>query len=622
MSRPSFPRARRRRTRVAVAAAAIVASPLAAAQAPPGEPPTQLAPVVVTASRTPQPITSAIADVSVIGTDEIAANGPRGLAELLQGRHGVEVVQNGGPGSTSGVFLRGANRGQTLLLVDGLRVSSSTVGSPTLEAIPLDQAERVEVLRGPASSLYGADAIGGVIQVFTRRPAPGLSGWVNGGLGTYDTRMLTGGVSAGMGAVAVSLSGGYRRSDGFNATTDASSFVWNPDRDGYVNNDVGASVAATFAPDQEASARYLRSDLDAQFDGGGSFDDRTHTTLEVWQVASRNRLGAGWTSRLSIGQSTDESVSSTAFGDYPFRTRDRQYGWQNEFVVPHGTATLAVERREERIDDSAGFAVTARDTNAIVGVVQLALGAHEIQANLRHDHSSQYGGQTTGAIAWAWRFAPSWRATASYGTGFKPPSFNDLYYPGFSNASLEPEIARNVEAGIGWAGTAGEWRTGARAIGWYNRIDQLIVFQCDASFNCAPQNVARATLTGVSLIGDASWRGTSVTASVDLQDPKDDVTGKLLPRRARQYGALALSQAAGPVQLGVQVIASSYRYDDAENTRRLGGYTIVNFTAEWTVGRGVTVLARGDNVTDRDYALAYGYATGSARAFLGVRWQP
>ena len=621
MSRPSFPRARRRRTRVAVAAAAIVASPLAAAQAPPGEPPTQLAPVVVTASRTPQPITSAIADVSVIGAEEIAANGPRGLAELLQGRHGVEVVQNGGPGATSGVFMRGANRGQTLLLVDGLRVSSSTVGAPTFEAIPLDQAERVEVLRGPASSLYGADAIGGVIQVFTRRPAPGLSGWVNGGLGTYDTRMLTGGVSAGMGAVAVSLSGGYRRSDGFNATTDALSFVWNPDRDGYVNNDVGASVVATFAPDQEASARYLRSDLDAQFDGGGSFDDRTHTTLEVWQVASRNRLGAGWTSRLSIGQSTDESVSSTAFGDYPFRTRDRQYGWQNEFVVPHGTATLAVERREERIDDSVGFAVTARDTNAIVGVVQLARGEHEIQANLRHDHSSQYGGQTTGAIAWAWRFAPSWRATASYGTGFKPPSFNDLYYP---DLQREPRARDRAQCRGGHrAGRDG------RRVAHGRPRDRLVQqdrpadrFPVRRVVQLRAQNVARATLTGVSLIGDASWRGASVTASVDLQDPKDDVTGKPLPRRARQYGALALSQATGPVQLGVQVIASSYRYDDAENTRRLGGYTIVNFTAEWTVGRGVTVLARGDNVTDRDYALAYGFATGGARAFVGVRWQP
>jgi vitamin B12 transporter len=602
--------------------AAAVAARVAFAQPVPDEGPAQLEPVVVTASRTPQPITKAIADISVIDADEIVANGPRGLAELLQGRHGVQIVQNGGPAATSGVFLRGANRGQTLLLVDGLRVSSSTVGAPTLEAVPLDQAERVEILRGPASSLYGADAIGGVIQVFTRRPVPGLSGWVNGGLGTDDTRNVSGGISAGIGAVGLSLSGGRRRSDGFNATTDPSSFVWNPDRDGYENDDVGASVVATFAPEQEASARYLRSSLDAQFDGGAGHDDRTRTTLEVWQVASRNRLTSRWTSRLSIGQADDQSVSSTGYGDFPFRSRDRQYGWQNEIAVPYGNATLAVERREERIDDNAGFAVTRRDTNAAVGIVQLASGGYELQANLRHDDSDQYGGSTTGGVALAWRFAPAWRLTAGYGTAFKPPSFNDLYYPGFSNPALKPETARNAEAGIQWAGTVGGWRAGARAIGWYNKVDQLIVFQCDASFACTPQNVARATLRGVSLLADASFRGTSISASVDVQDPQDDLTGKLLPRRAQRYGTVTFAQALGALRLGAQLIASSFRYDDAENARRLGGYTIVNVTAEWTVGPGVTIFARGDNVTGHDYALSYGYATGGAQAYVGVRWQP
>ena len=622
MPKGSRPPAHRRRPPRAFLPAVLLVPSLAAAQALPAPPVAQLAPVVVTAARMPQPAASLTADLTVIDEDAIAGLGTRSFVELLQGEPGVEIVQNGGPGTTSGVFLRGANRGQTLLLVDGMRVSSSTVGAPTLEAIPLDQAERIEILRGPASSLYGADAIGGVIQVFTRRPGPGVSGRLSGGYGTDGTGAIAGGVAVGAGPVAIALSGGHRRSAGFNATTDPESFVWNPDVDGYDMNDVGASVVVTFAPDQEASARYLRSDLDAQFDAGPGFDDRTLTTLEVWQVATRNRLSEAWTSRLSAGEASDDSVSKTAYGDFPFRTRDRQYGWQNEFAMPHGTATLAFERREERIDDTAGFAVTSRDTNAVVGVVQLERDGHALQANLRHDDSSQYGGRTTGAIAWGWRFAPRWRLTASYGTGFKAPSFNDLYYPGFSNPDLQPETARNVEAGIHWTGQAGPWRASARAVAWHNEVDQLIVFQCDDAFNCAPQNVARATLQGATLAGDAAWRDTSIRAAVDLQDPRDDVTGNLLPRRARQHGTFGVVQALGPVRLGAEVIAASYRYDDAENARRLGGYALVNLTAEWALERGVTLFARGDNVFAKDYALAYGYATGGARAFVGVRWRP
>jgi vitamin B12 transporter len=148
------------------------------------------------------------------------------------------------------------------------------------------------------------------------------------------------------------------------------------------------------------------------------------------------------------------------------------------------------------------------------------------------------------------------------------------------------------------------------------------VFQCDDAFNCAPRNVARATLAGVTLAGDAAWRGTSIRGSVDLQQPEDDVTGRLLPRRAQRHGSLAVGQAFGPAQLVVELIASSYRYDDAENSRRLGGYAIVNVAVEWPVGHGVTLLARADNAFDKDYALAYGFATGGARAFVGVRWQP
>jgi vitamin B12 transporter len=488
--------------------------------------------------------------------------------------------------------------------------------------VPLSQVERIEILRGPASSLYGADAIGGVIQIFTRKPADGFSGFASAGYGTHDTRAANAGVSATLGALRVSLQAGGKRSDGFDATTPDAAFIHDPDRDGYDSDDLGANASLTLAPGHELTAQYLRNRLDAQFDGGPGFDDRTLTTLEIWQLATRNRLSDRWTMRLFAGETTDDSVTRSAFGESPFRTRQRQYGWQNDVTLPLGNLVLALERREERIDEQAGFAVTARDTNAVVGVWQLERDGHALQANLRYDRSDQFGGETTGALAWGWRIDPAWRVTASYGTAFKAPSFNDLYFPGFSNPDLVPERARNVEAGLHWSGRQGEWRSGARAVAWYNKVRDLIVFQCDASFNCAPQNVDRAKLVGVTLGFDAGWRDTSVKASLDVQDPEDEATGHLLPRRAQTHGTITLLQGVGPLRLGVEIVASSHRFDDAENTRRLAGYAIVNLTAEWQLGHGVSLFARGDNVTDRDYVLAAGYATGGAQVFAGVRWQP
>jgi vitamin B12 transporter len=265
--------------------------------------------------------------------------------------------------------------------------------------------------------------------------------------------------------------------------------------------------------------------------------------------------------------------------------------------------------------------VSSRTTDSFTGVYSLVAGPHAVQANLRNDDSDQYGNKTTGALAYGYRFSPQWRVTVSGGTAFKAPTFNDLYFPGFSNPNLKPETARNFEGGVYYATTLGDVRVDARAIGWHNRVRDLIVFQCDADFNCAPQNVNDATLKGVTLGVDLGTARTTVHASVDLQSPRDDATGNLLPRRARRHGSVTWLQQAGPATLGVEFVASSRRYDDAENTRPMGGYGIVNLTAEWPVSSNVTLFLRGDNVFDKNYELAADYSTGGARVFGGVRWR-
>jgi vitamin B12 transporter len=255
-------------------------------------------------------------------------------------------------------------------------------------------------------------------------------------------------------------------------------------------------------------------------------------------------------------------------------------------------------------------------------VYQLRYEAFALQANLRRDNSDQYGGKTTGGLVLGYKVSPSWRVTAGVSTGYKAPSFNDLYYPGYSNAALVSETSKNVEAGVYWSASRDDARWEVRAIGYHNQVSELIVFACDAEFNCLPRNVDRATLEGATLGLDLTWRDTRVTASLDLQNPTDDATGNLLPRRARTHGVVQLQQQAGPVQLGVEFIASSLRYDDAADIVEMGGYGIVNLTVEWPFAKGFSLLLRGNNVFSKNYQLAADYSTGGATAYAGIRWQP
>jgi vitamin B12 transporter len=585
--------------------------------AQPASSPTLLDPIVVTAARAPQRLDRLIADVTVIGPDEIARAGAQSLADLLQRQPGVQIVTNGGPASTTGVFLRGANAGQTLVLIDGLRVSSSSSGTTPFEAIPLDQIDHIEILRGPAASLYGSDAIGGVIQVFTRSGGNAFAANASAGYGTYDTSQFAAGASGASGPWRLVLQGGYNQSSGFNAIGNPANFSYNPDRDGYYNGSASGSLVYTFAPEQLLSVQGFYSRMNAQFDGGPDFDDRTITTLQSYAVASRNRLTSIWKSTLEAGVSIDDSSTQASFGPSQFKTTQQQYTWQNDLTLPKGALSVALTRREERLETDAAFAITARNTNAIVGVYQLQDGPNALQANLRRDDSSQFGGQTSGAFAYAYTILPGLRASASYGTGFKAPTFNDLYYPGFSNADLVPETARNFEAALRYASA----EVNAGIVAYKNRVRNLIVFGCDASFICAPQNVADATLEGVTLELQALLRDTTAKASVDLARPYDDATGNLLPRRARRYGALDITRAFGPLQVGVQLTASSARYDDASNTRRMGGYAIVNLNAEYALAPHWALFAVAANVLDKHYELAADFNTTGANLFAGLRYR-
>jgi vitamin B12 transporter len=603
-----------------VAASALAALCMAPVQAQSQTTP-KLETVVVTAARATQLLSDLLADVTAIGPEEIERAGQASLVEVLQRMPGVEIGSTGGPGTVSSVFLRGANANHTLILVDGLRVDASSNGAAALEAIPLAQIDHIEILRGPASSLYGADAIGGVIQIFTKRAedrqgTSRLSASI--GAGSYRTVTGDAGISGNNQTLRYAFNAAYADSGGFNALRNPQAFGFNPDRDGYRSSSASGALALRYRERDELALQFFANRLNAQFDASPNFDDRTKTVLESYAVSTRNHLATNWESLLRIGRSVDDSRSESSTFAGTTRSTQNQYTWQNDFTLAADRLQLAAERREERISGDTAYAVTGRDTNSVVGVYQLRRDAHALQGNLRYDDSSQFGGKTTGALAYGYRLAPQWRVTASAGTAFHAPTFNDLYFPGFSNPNLRPETARNVEAGLHFAAV----NSGADLVAYRNRVHDLIVFQCDANFNCAPVNVNNARLTGATLSARKSWGDTQAQASVDIQQPEDEATGNLLPRRARRHAAASVTHTFGQWVVGAECTVSSARFDDPANKRPMGGYGLLNLTATYALAPAWQLLLRANNVFDKQYEVARDYATPGANVFVAVQYRP
>lgn len=580
--------------------------------------------VVVTAARTPQIAKEVLADNITISSEEIAQSGQISLVELLQRKRGIEIARNGGPGTTSTVFLRGTDNKQGLVLVDGVRIGSSTLGGATWASIPLSQVDHIEIVYGPLSSLYGADAVGGVIQIFTKRGEGPASPVVSAGVGSYATRELEAGVSGSNGGFRYALRASHEESDGFSATKPgAGSFTYNPDKDGYKNDGASGQFSFEFAKDQEIGLTVLSSRLNSQFDAGPAYDDRMLQRLESYAVYSRNRVAPNWTSELQAGQSKDLSDSDASFGKTRFNTTQTDITWQNNFAIGKSDLLqVLAEQRKEKVDSSTTELNGTRTTNSIAAAYQLKRGSHLASASLRNDNSDQFGSHMTGNLAYGYRISQDLRVNASYGTSFRAPTFNELYFPSFGFAGNKPEKGRNAEAGIYYENGASE----LSAVLYRNRVTDLIVTAVPCPndpathpFGCA-YNVDHALLTGISLGGKTTFRNFTVHGSLDLQNTRDETTDRDLQRRAKQHGTVGVDYAAGPVKLGGEILFSAKRFDDAANRNELGGYGVVNLLASYDVAPKWTVFGRWDNVFNKNYELIRNYNTPGSNLFVGVRY--
>lgn len=585
---------------------------------------TALSPVLVTATRSATPVAEVLRDNLTISADDIARSGAGSLIDLLQRQRGIEVARNGGPGTSSAVFLRGANSNQNIVLVDGVRIGSATTGAANWSAIPLSAIDHVEIVYGPLSTMYGADALGGVIQIFTKKGEGAPRASVAAGIGSDATRQADAsiaGATGGAHSFSYALAAGKERSDGFSAKIPAPKV--NPDADGYDKQSANGQFALQLAKGHEIGLVFLYSRLDAQYDTSPDYDDRLRQKLENIALFSKNAIMPDWNSQFQLARARDRSGDDSKSGKSQLDTTQTDISWQHDIRIGADALQILFEHRREEVESSASAALTReRNTDSVAASYNLKRGQHLASVSLRDDDNSQYGAKATGALGYGYRFSSALRASASVGTSFRAPTFNELYYPGYGLASNKPEQGRNAEAGLYFDDGQAQWS----AAYYRNRVSDLLVTatpcpfdQVNHPYGCA-YNVDRAVLEGVTLSARRQFGPINLRGNLDLQDPRDDTTGKVLARRAKRHANLSAEYGAGPLNAGVELQLSGRRFDDAANKTALCGYGLLNLFATWQVAPDWSLLARWNNATGKQYTLANNYATAGSNVFVGLRY--
>lgn len=601
------------RTTVAVATFAITSLAVAANQTPPGA-------VVVTATRTAQTADETLASVSVITREDIERRQVRSVQELLSAEPGVSIVNNGGLGKVTSIFMRGAESDHTLVLVDGLKVNSATSGGAAFQDIPIEQIERIEIVRGPRSSLYGSEAIGGVIQIFTRKGGGPLRPSFSATGGTHDYYNTSAGVSGGGDNAWFNVYANALGTDGTNAcrgSLTGGCFTNEPDNDGYRNVSGSVRGGYRFDKDTELDLHWLRAEGDNEFDG--SFQNQSKTTQEAFGGTFRFAPNTAWRSSLSTGRTQDASdnYKNQNFVGH-FRTSRDSVSWQNDFTLStQHLLTAGVDYQGEHVTSSTAYPVTSRNNNGIFAQHQGNFGAHRTELSLRRDDNEQFGHHTTGGVAWGYEFEKGPRLMASFGTAFKAPTFNELYFPTFGNSSLQPEESRSVEVGVSDTTTWGHWAINA----FRTDVTDLI-----GTSGNTQVNVDKARIEGIETRVGTTLHDWILGSQLTLLDPENRSSGsnygKTLNRRAKESFSLDADRAFGSYRLGTSLRAAGRRYDDLANTRGLGGYTVVDLRGEYAIDKRWLLQARIENLFDKEYELAEFYNQPDRGFFLTLRYQP
>ncbi|WP_291216511.1 TonB-dependent receptor domain-containing protein [Hydrogenophaga sp.] len=573
---------------------------------------------VVTANRVETRTDAVLSDVVVIDTELIERSAGRSLSELLSRHAGLQMSANGGLGKQSGLFIRGTESRHVLLLIDGVRYASSTSGSAVLDNIPLSVVDRIEVLKGPASALYGSDAVGGVVQIFTKRGKKGFHPQASLAMGNLGHRSATAGISGGNETVTYNLSLGSLRESGFSSTNPKVAFGnHNPDKDGFEQNSIAASLRWAVSPGWTTDLYVTQADSVSQFDQGpGTFDVRSEATTRIAGWDLERKWSADSRTQLRLARSDDKSDSFSAPGaPDAFDTAQTQWTLQHDWKTAFGIVLVGLESLEEEVSGTQAYAVNARRTDAAFVGLNGQAGRHLWQANVRRDDNSQFGGATTGFASYGFQATPNWRSHIAYGTSFKMPSFNTLYYVSAffnGNPTTQPERGKNREVGLTYSRGLHE----LKLTRFDNRVRGFITTQPVVT------NVPRARMEGWSLAYTGEAGAWSWYSHLELLNARNLANQRKLQRRADEVLTAGVDRSMGAWQWGASLQLVSDRFDDAANTRRLPGFGTLDLHARYALNKDWSVALRLNNAGDKFYETAYGYNQPGRAAYVTLNWAP
>ena len=577
----------------------------------------------ITANRRPQNTNETLAPVSVITRKDIEAIQAQNIIDVLRLQSGVDISRTGGGGSQTSVFLRGANSNQSLVLVDGVRVSSVTAGSFDWSVLPVEQIERIEIVRGARTALYGSDAIGGVIQVFTRKSG---GPYASVSFGSYGTMRGSVGFTKKLDKSNLSLNVAAENSDGFSSTNaNAGEFSFNPDDDGYKKRSVGAAFSHNFSDTTKTGINLLASNNKTDYDQGVS-----KTDLQTISAFFESNFTEKWSQKFSLSRSENNNKNTSAFGVSKFDTTRQVLDWQNNLNLSDKTALVvgANYRKDDGktndFDDDISNKALYASLNSKIGKLSLELAG-------RYDDHSQAGSEFTNHLAAGFAITPKTTAYTSYGTAFTAPSINDLYYPGFfgfsgeleyaGNSELEAETSKTFEVGIK---TSIAHNHKFEASMFRTKVDNMIGFTGE---NNQASNTEKVLLKGIELSYAGSTNKFDWGIGATILRATNDLTGIRLVRRPNNKLTAKLGYAVtSKTRLGLDLISSSSRQDDDFSTFpstrvKLDSYNLLNLTLNQNINKHMSVGVRVENVTDEDYELARGFKTPGRSAYLTLTYK-
>lgn len=619
--------------------------------------------VFVTATRTPILKNNVIADVTTISSEDIERAGSSSLPELLQRQPGIEISNLGGAGKVSTLSFRGTSSTHSIVLIDGMRVGAATTGFSSIEHIPLSQIEKIEIVRGPASSLYGQDAIGGVIQIFTKKGVDGFKPYVGIGYGSYNTSNFQSGIRGGNNQTTYAINFSAMNTDGFSAfipnpnnTSGAVTNAANLDKDGYKNYSLSSSLNHKINQDYEIDFQYFlskgKNKFDQRFADFSPFVDfKNEARQESYGLNLKSQINNAWQSSIKVGQTTDKYLDKQKFNpnigvvDIPncggpcgaqdstlvdlYKTTQNQFAWQNNIKLNKGSLTLLYDFLEQKIKTTDLYEKTQRTNHGVMVGYSLIEDKHNFQTNFRKDFNSAYDDAVTGNIGYTYSINSNWTVSSSYGTAFVSPSFNFLYSladsTALGNPNLKPEKSKNIEGSIRYKDDSGSMSLTM----FQNKIDDFIIYSNPlfiAGLRNTTQNLNKAEIQGLTISGDQFFGHFQMKGSATGQSPMNEDTDKYLPRRASLIGNFNLNYYIGFWNIGIEETFSNKRFDDKENTVNLSGYALTNIVSDYKINDKLKLNLRLNNLLDKNYSLAaegtsrFKYQTPGRSLFANLRY--